>query len=227
MKVLITGAAGHVGRILKPAIEAQHDCRFFDLVRPDDADERWVQGNLLEAADVERAVAGMDAVVHLTMGDCHNAWAMYDVNVKGMHFLLEAALAAGIRKVVYASTMSVYMAMPGQYGDEQTHPPDAVTDYGLTKRLSETIGRAFTQRCPDLSLIALRLYGPITEARLAEIDLAEACYTAPNDLRRAFLGALACDHKGFDGVFIASDLEQKWMRLGKAEWLLGWRPQGD
>ncbi len=32
MNVLITGAAGHVGQILRPALEADHDCRLFDLV---------------------------------------------------------------------------------------------------------------------------------------------------------------------------------------------------
>jgi len=226
MNVLITGAAGHVGQILRPALEAEHDCRLFDLVLPPGADDRWFQGDLLDEAAIARAVAGMDAVVHLTMGDVHSVQAMYDVNVKGMHVLLAAAVASGVRKVVYASSMSVYDCELGQYGDEQTRPPDSVTDYGLTKRLSETIAEGFTQRCPDLSFISLRLYGPRNESQWARVS-PEQCCTAPNDLRRAFLAALACEHKGFDAVFIATDLKQQWMSLRKAERMLGWRPEGN
>jgi len=225
MKVLITGAAGRIGSILRPAFEVQHDCRFFDVVLPPDADDRWVRGDLLNEVAIAQAVQGMDAVVHLTMGDVHSTQAMYDVNVKGMHILLEAVVAANVRKVVYASTMSVYNCGPGEYGDEQTRTPDAISTYGLTKRLSEQIAEAFTRRCPELSFIALRLYAPVTEQEWA-VRKPEACLTAPNDLRRAFLSAVACWHTGFDGVFIASDLDQKWMRLGKAERLLGWRPEG-
>lgn len=226
MKILITGAAGHVGSILKPALEAEHDCRFFDRVLPTDADGRWIQGDLLDEAVIARAVAGMDAVVHLTMGDVYDVQAMYDVNVKGMHVLLQAVLAAGVSKVVYASSMSVYSCEVGDYGDEETRLPDATSDYGLTKRLSETIAQAFVEGWPDLSFIALRLYGPMSEAKWAERD-GEHCCTAPNDLRRAFLAALAFEHKGFDGFFIATDLKQQWMRLTKAERLLGWRPEGN
>jgi uronate dehydrogenase len=226
MKVLMTGAAGHVGSVLRPAFEAEHDCRFLDLVLPSGADDRWIQGDLLDEVVIARAVAGMEAVVHLTMGDCYNVQAMYDVNVKGMHIMLQAAVAAGVRKVVYASTMSVYEGEIGPFGDEQSRAPDATSDYGMTKRLSETIAQAFTQRCPDLSFISLRLFGPMSETQWSDLR-EERCCTAPNDLRRAFLAAVACNHKGFDGVFIASDLKQQWMQLGKAEWLLGWTPQGN
>lgn len=57
MKVLITGAAGHIGTILRPALEAEHDCRFLDLARPADTDERWVQGDLLNQDDLAGAIA--------------------------------------------------------------------------------------------------------------------------------------------------------------------------
>jgi len=226
MRILITGAAGYVGSILKPVLEAEHDCRFFDRILPADADDRWIQGDLLDETVVGQAVGDMDAVVHLTMGNVYDLQAMYDVNVKGMHVLLQGVLAGGVKRVVYASTMSVYDCEPGDYGDEDTRPPDATSDYGLTKRLSETIAEVFVKRCPDLSFIALRLYGPMSEAKWAEQD-GEHCCTAPNDLRRAFLAALAVEHKGFDGIFIATDLEEQWMRLGKAERLLGWRPEGN
>ncbi len=225
MKILVTGAAGKVGSILRPALEAEHDCRFLDVVVPHGADDRWVQGSLLDRPTLRRALDGIDAVVHLAMGDCYDIVAMYDVNVKGMHLLLEGVVEAGVGKVVYASSMSVYTGDAGEEIDEQTRAPDATTDYGLTKRLSEIVGQAFCQRHPDLSFLALRLYAPVDETEWAALDV-EACRTAPNDLRRAFLAALAVRHKGFDGIFIATDPKQQWMRLRKAEWLLGWKPEG-
>jgi nucleoside-diphosphate-sugar epimerase len=226
MKVLITGAAGRVGGILRPAFETEHECRFFDLIIPPIADHRWIRGDLLKETDIVQAVAGMEAVVHLTMGNVHSAQAMYDVNVKGMHLLLDAAVAAGVQRVVYASTMSVYRDDVGEYGDEETRAPNAIGTYGLTKRLSEQVAETFARRHPDLSFIALRLYGPVTEEEWATLPPG-SCRTAPNDLRRAFLCAVSCRHKGFDAVFIATDLQQKWMRLGKAERLLGWKPRGN
>ncbi len=224
MRVLITGAAGMVGGILRPALEAEHDCRFLDLVAPDSADDRWIRGSLLDAETRRRVMDGVEAVVHLVMGDCTDVVSMYDVNVKGLHLMLEAATRAGVTKVVYASSMSVFGVEVGFFGEEADRVPDSVTDYGLTKRLSETVGEAFTVRHPSLSFIALRLYMPVTDEAFATVDEGR-CITAPDDLRRAFLAALACERRGFHAVSIASDLTERWMPMGKARELLGWVPR--
>jgi hypothetical protein len=50
--------------------------------------------------------------------------------------------------------------------------------------------------------------------------------TGPQDLRRAYLNALALEHSGYDAVFICSDVEGKYLDLSKAATLLDWVPEG-
>ena len=67
MKVLVTGAAGHVGSILRPAFEARYECRYLDVRPVAGAESRTVVGSVAEADAVNEAMAGMDACVHLAM----------------------------------------------------------------------------------------------------------------------------------------------------------------
>lgn len=235
MNVLIVGAAGHVGGILRPSFEATHSCRYLDLRPVDGAEDRSVVGTVTDPAAVAVAMAGIDACVQLAMfparAEADRVDGSYDVHVKGMHRLLEAAVAHGCRKVVYASTLSVYRGSRPRNGLlDETVPPDACDLYGLTKRLGEQVCEAFARRHTDLSVLALQLVGPRSEAQWAQEDRhgpGRNFRTGPEDLRRAFLSAVGLpDHHGYDAVFICSDLEREFLDLGKARRLLGWAPEG-
>ena len=137
MNILVTGGAGYVGSSLVPLLLAKgHRVRVLDSllhggeallgVWTDPAFE-FVKGDVRDAEAVQRAVAGMDAVVHLAaiVGDpaCAREPAMARaVNLEGSLALIEAARRAGVKRFVFASTCSNYgkMADPTQYVDERS-----------------------------------------------------------------------------------------------------------
>ncbi|HSS56802.1 MAG TPA: NAD-dependent epimerase/dehydratase family protein, partial [Solirubrobacteraceae bacterium] len=62
MKVLITGAAGRIGRVLTAGL-TDHELRLTDIAELDDP--RFMRADLNDQAQVDGAIEGMDAVVHL------------------------------------------------------------------------------------------------------------------------------------------------------------------
>jgi nucleoside-diphosphate-sugar epimerase len=227
MHILVTGAAGHVGSILRPYLEAEHTCRYLDLAPVPGAEERTVLGSVTDPAAVAAAVDGCRAVIHLAIGKHgDHVEVSYDVNVKGTHRVVEAAVNAGIRKVVYASTLSVY-AGDGRPRETEDETPNAPHVYGLTKWFGEQVCQAFCRFYPDLSVISFRMVGPATAEQWAARppETRDGTGTAPGDLARAYLAALAVEHRGFDAVFLCTDRQGRTVKLDKARRLLGWEPE--
>lgn len=236
MNVLVVGAAGHVGGILRPALEAAHNCRYLDVRPIEGAEDRTIVGSCADYDDCLRATEGMDAVIQLAM-----AWVnreeparmglAYDVHVKGLAMLLDTLHRQGGKRLVYASTLSVYQhSRPTNGILDETAPPDATSLYGLTKRLGDEVCAAFAVNHPEFSIISLKMVLPKSEEQWAEPlkPRADRNYmTGPHDLRRAYLNALSLDgHTGYDGIFICSDVEHKFLDLGKAARVLNWIPEG-
>lgn len=237
MKILITGGAGHVGSILRPALEAEHQCRYLDLRPITGAEAQTVLGSITDIGAVREAVAGCDAVVQLVMANVGEKGEDYfnrchEAHVKGMHVLMRGVVEAGITRVVHASTLSVY-AWEDRFHTSEEMPPDATNGYGLTKILAEEIGRIFARAHPDLSFLALRLVLPCDERQWANgwdsgWQRQKRFKTGPEDLRRLFLAALALQgHHGFDAVHAASDSEGQLLDMTKARELLGWQPRDE
>ena len=166
MHVLITGAGGNLGRALVPAlVEAGHTPRLMDF-RPLETAHPFIQGDVRNADDVRRAVAGMDAVVHAAAlhGIHLRNWAPHDywaINVTGTFNVYEAARAAGVTQLVLCSTMGVYgaSAQPpaDTWGVVTEELPCLPTEiYGVSKRLCEELARDYG-RLWGLRTVALRL----------------------------------------------------------------------
>ncbi|MCC7493507.1 MAG: NAD(P)-dependent oxidoreductase [Fimbriimonadaceae bacterium] len=234
MQLLVIGGAGHVGRVLRPALEARHTCRYLDLTAvPDAADSRV--GSLNDDAVLGSAMEDVEVCLQLAMmrfrGPGDQVDDAYDVHVKGMHRILHHARQAGARRVVYASTLSVYRtSRPPRDNPTESAPPDAVDLYGLTKRLGDVVCQAFCQQHPASSVISLQMVGPRNAEQWARMqaegqDLDYA--TGPSDLRDAWLRAIELpQHQGYDAVFICGDRSGRHLSVAKAQQLLGWVPQG-
>lgn len=131
--VLVTGAAGFLGRAIVARLRAD-GTRVRAFVRPErtvSADERF-EGDLRDRAALERAVQGVDAVVHAgarvsTSGD----WEEFEAtNVTATEALIAAATAAGVGRVVHVSSLSVY-AVPT---DDAVITEDSAYDDGGGER---------------------------------------------------------------------------------------------
>ena len=149
MNVLVTGATGAVGPCVVQALcEASYTVRTFSLDRPalgalpPNVDEQI--GNVTDPSAVQSAMQGVDAVVHLAallhiVNPPPELREKYElVNVGGTATVVEAAVKAGIRQVVLASTIAVYGPSDGQILNEDSVPhPD--TFYAQTKLAAEKI----------------------------------------------------------------------------------------
>jgi nucleoside-diphosphate-sugar epimerase len=160
MRLLVIGGAGYVGRLVVPALAARHEVRVLDLHRPD-TDCEYVAGDATDPADLARASAGAEAVVHMAMapttatGGCDPATA-FDVHVKSPYLTVRAARDA--RHVVFVSSLSVHADLRHRTlaADE---PADATDTYGLTKRLGEQAAAAAAREA-GVALTVLRLAWP-------------------------------------------------------------------
>ena len=122
-------------------------------------------GDILHSDVLQRAMEGVDGVVHLAalwLLQCHEyPRAAFDVNIRGTFNVIEAAIAAGVERVVYSSSASVY-------GDAveipmtEAHPYNNFTFYGATKIAGEHMFKSLGDRY-GLSWAGLRymnVYGP-------------------------------------------------------------------
>jgi len=245
MRVLITGAAGKVGRAVRRELcAAGHTLRLMDI-KPIDAPEgETVALDVAEGEAVRRAVRGMEAVVHLAYGSDRNDGSgadiclNYDVNAKGTYFLLWAAKEAGVRRLVYTSTLTVFggTTFLARRGYDENTPPAPVNPYGLTKLMGEEVCRFFARR-HGMSIVCLRLCGVKTDAEWAdrqtwkpqpdwtkEFGVHRAMTTHVDDVARAIHLALTAPNIGFELLHIAADNTGRVTEIARAKEVLGFWP---
>jgi UDP-glucose 4-epimerase len=187
-RVLVTGGAGFIGSHI---VELLLDDDVSEVTVLDNfvrgtrrnlegvaADDRvdLVEGTIEDVDLLARVTDGRDYVFHLAalwLYECvHEPRRAVDVNVVGTFNVIEAAVAAGVRKLVYSSSASVY-------GDAvetpmtESHPFNSRTLYGATKLAGETFLRAFNEQ-HGLDWVGLRymnVYGPRMDERGAYVSV--------------------------------------------------------
>jgi nucleoside-diphosphate-sugar epimerase len=155
MKILVTGGAGFIGSSLADAFLAQgHQVRVLDDLStgfvdnvPDRAE--LVEGEVSDRAAVAKAVDGVEVVFHLAAHravarSVEDPLATDTANTHGTLTVLKAALDAGARRVVYASSSSVYGMDPPMPTPETTLPRP-VSPYGVSKLAGEHYCRVFAE----------------------------------------------------------------------------------
>ena len=107
-KVLVTGAAGGIGTRLRKLLKGVYtDIRWSDLAPPADLapDETFVAADLAVLGEVERAVDGMQGIVHLGGFSVEGPWeTILNANIIGCYNLFEAARRRGVERIVFASS---------------------------------------------------------------------------------------------------------------------------
>ncbi|MGD9496321.1 MAG: NAD-dependent epimerase/dehydratase family protein [Armatimonadota bacterium] len=163
MRVLLTGGSGLVGTRLAPMLAERHEVTHFERIDPGDG-LPWIEGDLLDPEAVAAACAGRDAVVHLAA--IHGArWqalgdhVMFEINVMGTHHVLEGAVRAGVRRVVFTSSISAIghgSGTPPPYlAIDEAIPRGPADLYGHSKAVGEQLC-AWAAARYGLSVIVLR-----------------------------------------------------------------------
>lgn len=225
MKVLLTGAAGGIGTRLRKLLPAIYpDLILSDLRSPPDLapDERFVAADLADAPAVERAVDGVDAIVHLGGFSVEGPWeTILRANIVGTYNLFEAARRAGVKRVVFASSNHVMGFVPRtkKIGIAEIPRPDSL--YGVSKAYGEALGAYYAFK-HGLRVLSIRIGNvadvPVDERRLA-------IWLAPEDLVSLIRIGLERQDLVYDVVYGMSDNARAWWDNSHAV-ALGYRPSG-
>ena len=172
--IAVTGASGFFGRALEPQLAALGRVR--GLFRaPSESSERWraaghevVFGDLADTSALDVLVAGADVVHHLAARISKDDPAeSHRVNVEGTERVARAACAAGVRRLVYVSSISVYAATEGGPATvtEEVEPRhiERLNPYSATKYRGEEVVRRLADRAegPEFTIVRpTNVYGP-------------------------------------------------------------------
>jgi len=175
MKCLVTGGAGFIGsHIVDALVKRGENVRVFDNLSTGHLENipktsprvEFVQGDLREKKDIERAVQGVEVVFHQAAlrsvpRSIDDPNATNAVNIDGTLGLLMAARQAGVKRLVYASSSSVF-------GDQKTFPQvetmrtAPLSPYAVSKLAGELYSIVFS-RTFGLETVSLRyfnVFGP-------------------------------------------------------------------
>jgi nucleoside-diphosphate-sugar epimerase len=126
----------------------------------------FVRGSITDRSTVESACRGVDYVLHLAARtsvprSVKQPLETNQINVDGTLNVLVAARDAGVRRIVFASSSSVYGDTP-TLPKHEAMPPSPISPYGVSKLVGELYGRVF-HRIYGLDFVALRyfnVFGP-------------------------------------------------------------------
>jgi nucleoside-diphosphate-sugar epimerase len=237
--ILVTGAAGLLGRfVVDELLRSGARIRGLDR-RQGDAAIEWHVGDVTDPALAAAAVKGADAVMHIAA--IPNIWSgdgqtIMRVNTLGTYTVLDAAEAAGIKRMVFCSSDSVAgytvregRMLPPRYAPlDLDHPLLATDPYAMSKVLGEQLCRCYAHR--GMAIAALRtvfvaypeMEGEI-KARAAAPDLYRGPavggpsaagggplhhHIDPRDLARAFRLALELPMRpgGFEAFYLSAQV---------------------
>src|SRR5471030_2689657 len=106
-RILITGAAGAIGKYLRAAYRGKYQLRLSDIapLREAALGEELVSADLCDLAARERMMQGVDCVVHLGGVSVEDAWEkILPANIAGCYNVFEAARRAHVPRVIFASS---------------------------------------------------------------------------------------------------------------------------
>jgi len=157
---LVTGGSGYFGSLLVRRLrERGHPVRIFDLNESDESSSQveFLRGDIRDPDAVEKAVRGCEIVHHNVAmvplaKDRHAFWS---VNEGGTRHLLEAALAAGVRKVVHTSSSAVF-GVPARNPVDETVAPRPQEEYGRAKLAGEQLCLEHAARGLDVTIVRPR-----------------------------------------------------------------------
>ena len=179
MNILVTGGAGYIGSHTCVALlEAGHQVTVIDNLCNSNADVltrvqalagrslRFVHGDIRSRDDLARAFAGgIGAVIHFAalkaVGEsCAQPLAYFDNNISGTIVLMQAMQAAGVERLVFSSSATVY-GQPDHVPVKEDAPLRVTNPYGRTKLVMEDLIRDWCASRPELSAVLLRYFNPV------------------------------------------------------------------
>lgn len=173
-KVLVTGGSGFLGiNLLRLLHQKGYGLVSLDLVPFDYVDMlphvTGIVGDIRKRADVDRAMAGVELVVHTAAAlPLYSPEDIMSTDVQGTRVVLESALAHGVKRAVHISSTAVY-GVPDHHPLIETDKLDGVGPYGQAKIDAENVCLTFRQQGMIVPIIRPKTF--IGPERLGVFDI--------------------------------------------------------
>jgi uronate dehydrogenase len=223
-RILVTGAAGKVARSVLPWLAPlAGELRLTDIVAfgGDAAPSHpFLQADLAQPEAAARVVDGVDAIVHFAGHPREAPWSvLVDANLRTAAHLWDAAVAAGVRRIVHASSNHAvgYCERSRVIGPQEPPRPDS--RYGVTKVFMEALAQLHADK-HGVRAFGIRI-GHCSEAPRDARMLAN--WIHPEDLAQLIGVGLTAEYR-CEIVYGVSDNRASWYDNRRAE-SLGYRPR--
>jgi nucleoside-diphosphate-sugar epimerase len=223
--IVVTGGAGRIGRlVVKDLLEHGYEVLATDRVEATDLPCRFQQVDLVDADAVSGVLKGADAVVHLGAipGPGAPEPMTFHNNVMSTYNVVDAAVAFGLQKLVFASTVFALgwvkpaeLYLPDYVPVDEAHPLTPFEAYGLSKQIGEDICAMASRRSamPSVSLRFMNVIQPEGYASLprpapqsrGELPFVMWAYVDARDAAHSCRLALEADTSGHEAMFIAAE----------------------
>lgn len=230
MNILITAAGSELARNLAGTLAAEHTVRLTELYPVEDANGAFMESELGHDDSTEELVRDIDTLIHiaevppdlLAKADQPDNYRI-DYQTRRTYNLLMAASAAGVRHVIYASTLRLFE----DHGENWTvteswRPRPSVDSFLLSKHLGEFTCREFARE-GKLNVTCLRL-GTLVSAEAAVSEKLDSMWLEMKDAVSAFQGALESSAP-WRIFHIQSEFQGSRFSVGKAKAHLKFDPQ--
>jgi len=223
-RLLLTGAAGNLGKVLRPRLKAYCDVLRVSHRRefgPAGAGEEVMLAELDDKAQVLALLDGVDAVVHMGGVSTEQRWDdILAGNIVGMVNLYEAARKHKVRRIVFASSNHV----TGFYRQDQVvSPRDPVRPdgfYGLSKAFGEDLAEMYWHR-HGVETVSIRIGSSTPEPENRRML---STWLSHDDMERVIAAALGAPIVGHTIIYGVSDNASTWWDNTSAQHI-GYRPQ--
>jgi uronate dehydrogenase len=219
----MTGAAGDVaGRLRKLLKPIYPELRLSDMKKPVDlGDDQFVPADLARIEEVEKAVDGVEGIIHLGGFSVEGPWeTILQSNIIGCYNLFEAARRKGVKRIVFASSNHAVGFYPRvqRIGVDVTTRPDS--RYGVSKAFGEALGALYADK-HGLRVLCVRI-GNVGDKPL---DLRRlSIWIEPEDLLQLIRIGLEHPDLRFEVFYGASLNERAWWDNSRA-YAYGYRPK--
>jgi uronate dehydrogenase len=223
-RLLLTGAAGGLGQVLRPRLRAR--CAFLrvsDVASMERAGpgEEVVEARLEDRAAVHGLLQGIDAVVHLGGVSTEQPFdQILQANIVGVYNLYEAARKHGVKRIVFASSNHV----TGYYRQDEVIDPTMPVRpdgyYGISKAFGENLSRFYFDRY-GIETVCLRIGSSFPEPKDRRML---ATWLSYDDLERLVVASLTTPVAGHSIIYGMSDNTTTWWDNTPARHI-GYRPQ--
>lgn len=237
-RVLLTGWKGRVGQAILEQLGTAYQWLLLDRDPPtEDVPGETIVADITDREVVGDAMDSVSAVVHLAGDSRREApWdSLIENNINGTQVIYEAAVNAGVEKVIFASSNHAVGAyetpdrIPDLYRPESellldgTEPPRPGNLYGVSKVLGEVLGRYYHDE-EQLSVVCVRIGNLTKDHPPRDYERGQAMWLSHRDCAHLFDRCLQATF-GYEIVYGISDNDRKYYSIDRAREVLGYEPK--